>query len=889
MSEYASIRAIILIALLAAISGCNNKNSDRPDLPSSPAAQEVDAEAESGTDDEDPSPSDEDGEDEADNAPPPVEQPNANPLEIEPSAHRFLSRDHIALPERSQIITSHDLVAGCGNAPESAGIDGYDSGWAATPTWIPGTGRYDNGEYVWSDYPFDDKGDGSFQYPGQGAALTESEGRAGIANELLQRFGSNTADVVEFRAKQDAAFLYLQVKFNFLNATDAVVVGLGFDTDQSAVTGFSEWPLGANIASPDFGFELFLTVHGECAKLHTAQGARVLDQAGGAIRTGTRDNILEIALPLELLNLSTSLSIVGGSGLWDAANQQWMAVSQVPGVGVNNSASPRGKTGAQAPEVFNLLFRDDEEPLGNQPFQNRNQTQTLRDGISGHYALSLDLTKLVSGVTDPVNLRLGDARYFSRVYKSRLDAEGITGNGNTAVYLSRYQPYMIYIPACFEMGCEQWPESAKAPLAIGLHGGGGDHTAMAPEPDIPQGGSLYGLSDTFAAFEDESAPVVALLLGRGHQSPSWRGYGEIDALEVLEDVRTLYHTDRQRQTIWGVSQGGYGTMRIAGLYPDIWNQVWVNCPVANEASGRNEQGQVEPSTVPFVIDPMLSAILNVPFRLASGVFDPLAPITVDRRLRDYAFNAGLDARYTEYQTGSHCFDSTQLGYSFVSNEARVVAANMKQPKRTTPARIRYSIDPRQYPTDLQSSNALYDIRDVGIAYQNVYWLQDLQMRPGIEDMVFAGQAAGGLDESLFGKIDITSRALPGWDIATEDCGSSTGTGVDGDAGGNPDAEFIMPTPHEYQCQGQLRMGEPEKVLDLSVQNLISASVDLRSASLTEDFLLRAKGDGQIELKFLNGDISRAEGLCVDFADRVDDAFVVDLTLSEQLCLVEFTP
>ena len=210
-----------------------------------------------------------------------------------------------------------------------------------------------------------------------------------------------------------------------------------------------------------------------------------------------------------------------------------------------------------------------------------------------------------------------------------------------------------------------------------------------------------------------------------------------DVLDVLDDVRTHYHTDRQRQTIWGVSQGGYGTIRIAGLYPDIWNQVWVNCPVANEASGRNEQGQVEPSTVPFVVDPMLSAILNLPFRLASGVFDPLAPITVDRRLRDYAFNAGLDVRYTEYQTGSHCFDSTQLGYSFVSNEARVVAANMKQPKLTTPARIRYSIDPRQYPTDLQSSNALYDIRDVGIAYQTVYWLQDLQMRPEIEEMVFA--------------------------------------------------------------------------------------------------------------------------------------------------------
>lgn len=832
---------------------------------------------------------------------PPVSAPVAAATEI--SSQSALSKTEITLPARSQVIQSLDLVDGCGTVPANGRyrVDGRADDWRGTPTFIAGTGRHEAGELMWSEYPFDDGGDGAFQYPGEASAITAQEGTAGIASELMQRYGANAADVVEFRAAVEGNTLHLLLRLNFLNAVDSTVIGLGFDLDRSAATGFSAWPRGANITSPGRGLDLFLTAHGNCAVLTTAAGEQALDVIGGAIRVGTLDNVMEIALPLALLQGAQQFDVVGGSGLWDAAANAWMPVT-MGGSGANSTPSPRGKLMSGAPEVFNLLFRDDEasinacgglvkpdlncQQISERTFQTHNQVAALRAGNSGPYALKLDLARLQAGAgSDPLLLRRADETFFTRVYRSRIAAEGILGSGNNAIFTSRYQPYTLYLPACFEQGCAQWPNPKAAPFAMQLHGGSNDHLSVAPRPSIPEGGlALYGSAGFFAAFDREAGALVANPLGRGLQLPSWRGYGEVDVLEVLDAVRETYHTDRERQALIGGSQGGFGSFRMAGLYPDLWNLINVECPVANEASSSNPQGHVQPSLVPFTVDVLIPSLINLPYLMGSGTLDPLAPIVMNHRLRDAAFAAGLDARYTEYLLGSHCFDLASGAYPYTNTEAGAAARQQRTPRVAQPAQVHYRIDPRQYPP--AAFNGLFDIRDVAVGYGGAYWVSGLQLRADAELLGVTRAAPGGVDESALGIINIVSHALPGWQLSIEDCTAAVPVGVAGINGGNPDAEPFSPTPNSYQCQRQLRGGILAPLLELQVQNLDAATVDLAAAGVHRTaFSVQAVGDGALVLSFGNAAISKASGTCVQGFSHD----TVKLLLTETPCEIRLEP
>ncbi|MEK6806397.1 MAG: hypothetical protein AABY95_07090 [Pseudomonadota bacterium] len=827
--------------------------------------------------------------------------------QIETSAAGFLSRPEIVLPPRSQVIKSVDLAGGCGIAPSDGGrqVDGRAEDWKGSPTEIAGTHRYDAGEYLWSDFPFDDAGDGAFQYPGEATPIVAQDGTAGTASELMQRYGANAADVVEFRAAADASTLYLLVRLNFLNALNSTVVGLGFDLDRNSATGFTAWPRGANIDSAGRGLDLFITAFGACAYVTTPAGEQALDAQGGAIHTGTRDNVMEIALPLALLNGAQVFDVVGGSGLWDAAAQSWMPVA-MSGSGANANPTPRGKNTAGAPEVFNLMFRDDEAsinacagvvntdancmPASFHSFQARNQVQALRAGTSGPYAAQLDLARLQPGASsDPQVIRRGAETFFTRVYRSRIDAEGVLLSGNNAVFTSRYQPYTLYVPACFEQGCAQWPDPARAPLALQLHGGGNDHLSASPRPSIPEGGNaLYGSEDFFAAYDRESAALIASPLGRGLQLPSWRGYGEADVLEVLDSVRATYRSDSERQGIIGGSQGGFGTFRMAGFYPDLWNSVSVECPVANEASSSNPQGHVVPSTVPFVIDVLIPALINLPYLQGSGTLDPLAPITMNQRLRDAALAAGLDVKYTEYLAGSHCFDVAQAAYPYTNADAAAAARALLLPRLAQPARVRYRIDPRQYPP--AAFNGLFDIRDVGVSYAGANWVFGLRMRPDIESLAASGGAPGGTDETSLGDFTAVSHALPGWQITLEDCVEGLPVGIAGVAGGNPQSEPLLFSPNAYQCQRQVRGGEFAPLLELSARNLEAAAVDLAAAGLADQaFAVQAQGDGAFELHLTASALRNAGGACVQKFTAESESAILHLQLSANLCEIRLEP
>lgn len=823
-----------------------------------------------------------------------VLQPGAR-AEAQGNASRFLDRDEVSLPDRSRVLDSVDVVDGCG-APPSAGrfdIDGQADDWTGQPTMIAGTGRHDSGEYTWTDYPYDDAGTGSFSYPGEGEDLVAEPGTAGKATPRQERYGSNAADLVELRAAADDEYLYLLARFNFINAIDATVLGLAFDLDRDDTTGFADWPRGARLRTP--GTDLFLTAHGQCAFVTDADGDEALDDTGGAIRVGTKDNVFEIALPMGLLDGSDAFRLAGGSGIWDPAPAAWMTVDPIPRTRRNQRDRPVGALTPNDTAVFNLLFRDDETTSGSggtvaeqspsspRAFQNGRQSEVLAGGTNGLYGVDLELATLQPGASsDPLLVRRANEKDFARVYRSRIDAEGVILVSNAVgVFLGRYEPYGIYLPSCYDDGTCPWP-AERAPLAIAPHGGSGNHVGNSGRSIAEGGGDLYGLQTAFERLEEEIGAIVVRPLGRGQRNPWWRGYGEADLLEAMDDAERVYGTDPERRLVTGGSLGGYATFRTAALHPDLWTGAFAHCPAAYENSiSERYAGNIEPSTQPFVIDPLVPALWNTPLRQASGTLDPLTPINSNRRLRDAALAAGLDYHYTEYLAGSHCFDVATGVRPWIEFHTKEVVDLLTRPRTSRPARVWYGIDARHFPAAPEPIG-LYDIRDVGISYTGAWWVSGLEVRPEVEQTA----VAGGAGPEVVAWIDARSRAIGGWDVATQGCGE--GQGLDSSSG-NPDLEPTGPTPHTYLCREHIASSTAtEPVLDLAVRNLSAGTIDVAETGLgSPGFAINATGDGSFTLR-LDGIAGNASGECVTDVTVDGGSTVVELTIDSEACVVEVT-
>jgi hypothetical protein len=813
----------------------------------------------------------------------------------EQSTRPLLDQQTLTVPDRSRAIPALDAVAGCGDvAGGRYAVDGDPADWTGQPTGINGTGRHDAGEYIWTDYPFDDAGTGELRYPGEREAGTARDGGVDRVSARNARYGGNAADIVELRLAADASYVYGLVRLNFLNAVDSTVVGLGLDVDLDPGTGFADWPLGARLRTD--GLDAFVTLHGTCGVVTTtAGGDHPLDALGGAVRVDTAHNVMEVALPRTVLG-GAQVRVVAGAGLWNPSAGGWL--QPVAGGGqTNGTDNVTGAHTAEDPAVFNLLFRGDEPlsdpnnvlstgsgaPTSRRAFQVARQIEVLSGGTTGGYAVTLDLDRLLPGAApDPVPARRGDEVAFTRQYRSRLDLEGLLFVGNQLVYLSRYQPYAVYLPACFEAGCATWP-AGRAPLAMNFHGGDGSHVNQV-EAEAGVRVSV-GLSEAVGA-------VTAAPLGRGRRQPWWRGPGELDVLEIIEDVERVYGTDPDRRLATGASLGGYATVRLASLYPDLWAGAAPHCPATyeNSASSRAPGGEVAESQT-FTIEPVVPGMLNVPFRQTSGTGDPLVRIASGHRLRDAALGADLDVWYTEYPNSSHCFLVPAVQGGWMDNHVPEMADLLRRGRVTDPRRVRYVIDARHYPAGPEVIG-VHDLRDLGVRYEGAYWVSGLVVRPEVEEeatrlgRLVAGNSLGGPGPEVAASIDAASHGRGAGTLATESCGDSVGFA--GLQGGNPSAlpdeggstGVMWNNPNHWICQAQLWSGGAAGVLDLAVRNLAAATVDLRGAGLqAPNVVVRAAGDGPFALTLVAPGRLTASGPCVVSQSSTPGALTAHLDLS----------
>jgi hypothetical protein len=446
--------------------------------------------------------------------------------------------------------------------------------WNGDPTGIFRSGRYDRGEWIYTngiqqalgantdglhrtDYfkATDPQGDdpthinrdiyNAVTYDAFGSHRAAHNGDYQLPTDSKQ-FPVGTADLAELRLAIHGGDLYVRFLWNSFPRPDAQIATLTFG-DGAA----HPWPRNAKLSAP---WQSALTVWGTGAALDDASGHET------PVEVQTGDHLAEARIPLASLPPGP-WTLRGGAGL--ATNGKY---TDVP-AGEASSTQP-GSGGPTSPtNVWDLLFADDSPWT----FDERRQSDDLAKADATSDSATVDPVRLRPGArSSNAAPRSGD---LTRLFSSRwsggdgvnrylgLDASGspppagtpTQGFMETWLWQGRLQPYAMHVPNRYASSHAKWP------LIVYLHGFANSYDEPFYEP--------AGLIDE----ADRQGYLLAAPLERGDYS--YKDQGDIDVLEVLRDVERHYRVDPSRVYLMGHSMGGYGTNDVSTHHPDLFAAV----------------------------------------------------------------------------------------------------------------------------------------------------------------------------------------------------------------------------------------------------------------------------------------------------------------------------
>ena len=408
--------------------------------------------------------------------------------------------------------------------PDAPQLQNRDRRFRAPYELVSGTERYVDGEYLYTDFLYDDS---DTTYP-----------------DDFSRYGGNAADLVEYRMSVRGDDLAVRFSLTTLLVAHSTIAVVAFDSDRDPTTGSDTLPRDPGLPLP--GTDHVLTTWGSGAEWST-WGGDGWKSVPLRVDTDLTANQITVTVPTDVARPTGKWSATLATGLFDPATSGWLAPQ-----------TPRGSS------VVNLGFRFDELDGDGSPW--RGQSSALSTGSPTTYANVLDFGLLrARGERDNVPTH----GLIYRMYASRLNSVQLMGETSPGVYegspmsegkqkvprgpqyLSRLQPYAVHIP-------ERYRHSKRAPLTFSLHGQDGDY---------------WWLNGGFRAQqlgEDRNSIVL---------SPSGRGLrgwfvdeSEYDVFEAWNDVARHYSLDPLRTAITGLSMGGYGTYRLGLLYPHLFSR-----------------------------------------------------------------------------------------------------------------------------------------------------------------------------------------------------------------------------------------------------------------------------------------------------------------------------
>jgi dienelactone hydrolase len=670
------------------------------------------------------------------------------------------------------------LTAGCssGGGGSGAGSGGRDL-ICSDQSWIGGTVEICDGVLVYRDYVYDDHGAANPAKVPRDSWIGSLSPRAGHQDYPADQL--NTADLVKLTLAVDGDDLVVTAEMNTLYTADSTVLALAIDTDNDPATGGGSWIKDG----VDFGV--------------TSDGWEVLE-------------VLKDGDPATDIDVKTNTF---SKRFPKPAGSSWRLQA----------------VAAQADgTVMNVAFRGTRETIGSAvtgggTWWEGRQAVVLQEGDISEFGHVVRVSDLRPGFTrqDPIGPGLHQRVYTSRYTLStdgtvgvdgipaeyegisktpvpgrRDNADSVCGQGFH--FFGKYQPYGIYIP----------DKPGPHGVQFALHGCNANHASLI------NGIGMQG------RFGEDLNRIIVVPLGRGPLG-WYSDISERDVLDVLEDVLASYPVDSDRIFAGGYSMGGYGTLRLAALYPQLFagavNWVGFTGNVFNSPGdlvgsipiiGGELQDGGTAGGIGNVID-YTGNLRHIPTASLYAGADELVQVNTGLALMErFADADGVPYEFFFHPAADH------LTFAVLDDWAKEAAYSKDFVRVNNPARVTYR-------TDAWLANETFDLR-----HDRAYWISGIRGRDGQDA------------EGSYIDVDLTSHGCGGA-IPVLETGSNVGE--------DPVpwySEFRARTGEEPLPQSSLLTGTLNNVAELIV-NVAGACL---SGTVTYDIV----SDGPATLRLSNG-------------------------------------
>jgi hypothetical protein len=453
------------------------------------------------------------------------------------------------------------------------------AGWPFPDAFSPtsGTGRLIDGALEWSDWVYDDYGASS----PEGAPLNQITDNGPFSpahGDYVYPSGSadnDGADIFRAAVGLTRKASVWRVDWTTLADPSIPIAEWTFDTDDNASTGASAWPADANVSSP--GIEKALVVSSKGAELIDAVTGKTIATFPTDVDTAAQSFV--VAIPRSVMPVRGSWRIRLGAGLADSTATSFAVPTLTGGASAPSSA----------PRVYNLTFRTVGQepaiytagqsaglgtalrgllaaspvlgPLGADAatllvtgnfWGEDDQAATLATGNVSKFSELVRWSQLADRRTTPIPLVHG---YSDRVYVSSLSlGQGVdsTMDANPA-YLSRLQPYAVYVPTGY---------TGRRPFPL---------TWLLHSLDVNY--NQYGAIDPRQIQEEcqDRDSICVSPEGFGADG-GWAGDAEHDFWQVWRQMALGFNLDPERTVISGYSMGGIGSFELGLTYPSAFSE-----------------------------------------------------------------------------------------------------------------------------------------------------------------------------------------------------------------------------------------------------------------------------------------------------------------------------
>jgi hypothetical protein len=525
-----------------------------------------------------------------------------------------------------------------------------------------GTGRLDDGAMLWTDWVYDDHG----AAPPTGLPLSTGSAMIsmlapsqGVASYPDGPAHGNGADIFRAAVGLTPKASYWRVDWNTLVDPDVPIAAWAFDTDDDVESGGSGiWPADAGIRSP--GIDSSLVVSAKAVELVDADGHSTDVLAhGGSLTVDRASRSFVVKVPRRLLPAAGTWRVRLASGLASPDGRSFAPADYSDGANAPQAGS--------LPRVYNVTFRTlrqeppvyrggltDAQIAALQAFIAASPTDAIlgADGVAravtgnfwmeDHQADALARGNVLPFYRDIKWSQLSRRRstpeprprgYSNRWYVSRLNlGQGVVANAGAVSpgdlrpnYLSRIQPYAVYVPHHMSL-------RKPHPLTWVLHSLG---------VNLNQYGAL---DPRLLRVECEDRRSICATT-EGFAPDGWYfDEAEQDFWSVWHALARSYRLDPRRTVMSGYSMGGWASYKLTLEHPDLFSQAMPlegppNCgiriielngrQVAIPASAQGGGATGDHCGADGYTSPLLGNAKWVPYVVTQGGTDELVPFPSD--------------------------------------------------------------------------------------------------------------------------------------------------------------------------------------------------------------------------------------------------------------------